>query len=69
MTYEAWRGAYQSSEQAAHAAYATVEKLALEQEELSNAVAELVHVLGIHEVCTLSEKTKSILGKLLKETL
>lgn len=48
---------------------ATVKKLALEQEELSDAVAEVIHVLGIHKASTLSEKAKSVLGRLLKESL
>lgn len=34
MTYEAWRCTYQSSEQAARAAYNTVERLAAEKKIL-----------------------------------
>lgn len=41
MTYEAWRCTYQSSEQAARAAYNTVEKLSLQNSKLSE-VAKLV---------------------------
>ncbi len=41
MTYEAWRCTYQSSEQAARAAYDTVEKLAAQRDELVE-VAKLV---------------------------
>lgn len=40
MTYEAWRCTYQSSEQAARAAYDTVEKLAAQRDELLNALED-----------------------------
>lgn len=38
MTYEAWRCTYQSAEQAARAAYDTVEKLQKEKKELLEAL-------------------------------
>lgn len=41
MTYEAWRCTYQSSEQAARAAYDTVEKLAAQRDELLDALIGL----------------------------
>ena len=45
MTYEAWRCTYQSSEQAARAAYETVEKLAAQRDELLDALANCVAVM------------------------
>ena len=41
MTYEAWRCTYQSAEQAARAAYNTVERLTIQQEKLLE-IANLV---------------------------
>ena len=41
MTYESWRISFQSSEQAARAAYAKVEELAAERDALTAKVREL----------------------------
>lgn len=49
MTYEAWRCTYQSSEQAARAAYETVEKLAAQQDELLEALEDAEVALGHFE--------------------
>lgn len=42
VSYESWRISYQSSEQAARAAYAEIEKLRREVEELAESLAELI---------------------------
>ena len=49
MTYEAWRCTYQSSEQAARAAYETVEKLAAQRDELLEALEDAEVALGHFE--------------------
>ena len=40
MNYEAWRCTYQSSEQAARAAYQTAEKLSVQRDELLKALED-----------------------------
>ncbi|MGL4260782.1 MAG: hypothetical protein ACRCTX_04120 [Afipia sp.] len=49
MNYEAWRCTYQSSEQAARAAYEMVKKLSVQRDELLEAIEDAEVELGHFE--------------------